>query len=380
MRTRFRGDPTAYAPFEWGIVGNTRIYNGYIFCGDGETSAITDQLLQKRATGYCSHVVINRFPNWDPVVFTSKSGSVYYCSHAWARGHFSQVPSFWGSHAIELGDSKIMDLCAEAYDTMRPQLGGDLSVVNFILELDDLKRLVPVFQRRRSMLNNAASQNLNYRYGWKPFVSDMQEMWQALYNYKEKLHNLLSSQGQVQNRYFRKVVASDKFEYITHPSPPGYSSCVGSYETTFTATMQYKYNVANAKDRYLEVKALMDMLGFDRPLEVAWDAIPFSFAVDWFFSVGNFLQRKRSPWVKVSVDVLDFSYSIKTEYIGKFYRYDDTIKDEPLQFLGSFQSSVYDRRRAKPVEGRSFLPEYQNRFGLVQMGLAASLVTVLFGF
>lgn len=80
---------------------------------------------------------------------------------------------------------------------------------------------------------------------------------------------------------------------VAHPQNSSYAGVYLDTQTTSYARVQafcvadIRYNTKDADP----VKWIMHSLGIDTPLESLWDKIPFSFVVDYFFRIGDFIDQ-----------------------------------------------------------------------------------------
>ncbi len=125
---------------------------------------------------------------------------------------------------------------------------------------------------RNHMQKNAPELWLEYIYGWKPLIQDV-------------------------------------FTLIDHPFPEPYLICrARSKFDNFDITQTSVSNTKHHRQRKLSVTnhtrlrmrtngnalAAASQLGVTNPAALAWEALPFSFVVDWFFSVGGYLEKLTS--------------------------------------------------------------------------------------
>jgi hypothetical protein len=80
------------------------------------------------------------------------------------------------------------------------------------------------------------------------------------------------------------------------------------------------------------LRAYLDALGFELNPKIIWDAIPFSFVLDWFFGIGSWLDRHK-------YDTLELPIS----YIGSYCQVKETVQVESRLVMGG----------TTPVEGQS---------------------------
>jgi hypothetical protein len=138
---------------------------------------------------------------------------------------------------------------------------------------------VTVDQHRRQMLREsrtsthmtdfAASKWLELRYGWTPLLFDMYGAAEYLdYLYSQNspdvlIHGVYKWEGDVKS-------ASSAYD------ASGTSMCVYRYDQFYNITDRTAFN--------------MNKLGLTNPALIAWELVPFSFVVDWFLPVGDWIE------------------------------------------------------------------------------------------
>jgi hypothetical protein len=81
---------------------------------------------------------------------------------------------------------------------------------------------------------------------------------------------------------------------------------------TFCATMRYKYVIP--RELYTahgQMKAALDMLGVSQNPAIAWNAIPFTFVIDWLVNFGGFLDSVKVDNIQLQTEITDFCMSAK---------------------------------------------------------------------
>lgn len=121
---------------------------------------------------------------------------------------------------------------------------------------------------------DAAKLWLEYWFGWSPLISD--------------IHNavdILQSQGPKTSAFGRATVRNP-YQLIGRPSNnPDWAWQYDVPDWRFRALVQADVQVTN-KNLFRA-----DQLGLINPASVAWEVIPFSFLVDWFIPVSDFLEE-----------------------------------------------------------------------------------------
>lgn len=127
--------------------------------------------------------------------------------------------------------------------------------------------------KSKSLANNW----LELQYGWKPLLSDIRYSIFAL----GKL--ALADRSVGTSRASATQEKSDgAITYFNNAQKP----VVGSWyiRTTTTTKFVVRYRVSNP------LRAFMSQSGFTNPVSLAWELLPFSFVVDWFYPIGSYLE------------------------------------------------------------------------------------------
>lgn len=125
---------------------------------------------------------------------------------------------------------------------------------------------------------NASGRWLELQYGWLPLMSD-------IYGGYEQLNKGFREKDQLLNVRARRkgVVPFDPF--LGSKGDTYFTYSADSLEMKYSAECKIWYKMSNDK---LSKAATM---GLTNPLEIAWELVPFSFVVDWFLPIGDFLSN-----------------------------------------------------------------------------------------
>jgi hypothetical protein len=114
---------------------------------------------------------------------------------------------------------------------------------------------------------------LEFHFGWKPLVQD-------IYDAAETLSDPIPA-WKVEVR--KSLSAESKAPLHFHDgSDEGWSVKIDTWKQTIS--MRSEVSVSNPN------LALASSLGLTNPAAVAWELVPFSFVLDWFVNVGDFLE------------------------------------------------------------------------------------------
>jgi hypothetical protein len=124
---------------------------------------------------------------------------------------------------------------------------------------------------------SAANNWLALQYGWLPLISDV---YGAAQQMTDTLNNRLKKPV-----YHRAVATERLHDETVHISPSG-QDCVGA-----TAHCEFIQDTRGVITYVVDVEdlALLGRVGLANPLAIAWEALPYSFIVDWALPIGNWI-------------------------------------------------------------------------------------------
>lgn len=272
----------------------------------------------KERTWYSGNVTDGYHLQFDPPNLYSYD--VFWNHHESSFAHEVAVIAARAALPINLGKA-VLGAGGQAYiNTATLRLRPDLTTVsipNFILELKDIRRMFTLFKSNLSLAKNVAGAHLNYKFGWKPFIGDLQN----IYNGVAKLHDRLVAWEKSINvlQHGSTTLLKDSTT-ISGSSPAGFHSVAWTLTVTRHVKAHIKWKplpLAIMQPFEKTLRALMDALGFELNPRIVWNALPFSFVLDWFFDVGSFLER-------FNIDALE----LPIVYIDSALDYKEVIKIE----------------------------------------------------
>lgn len=275
-------------------------------------------------------------------------------------------------------DIDLRNAQATAWGTMQPRFEGDISMFNFLMELRDfrsllrllrnkpLKKLRNFFVRKRRTIDPTkpiAQTYLMNEFALKPLLSD-------IYKITIQMEDIISEKQQEFADAGRERSSRHYDEIFTHTNSECRSATTANYDlgtrcgetlsTNFTATMEYsyRYNMRGA------LSAFTKYWGLQPSPEAIWNAIPFSFIVDYFLGVGDAI-RVTSRDENVGLTLHQYCESLttvrsagfyirpETMYCGMIGRSSITLNDLPSSdiLVAGVTSSLYSRRRTYPNKG-----------------------------
>jgi hypothetical protein len=267
-----------------------------------------------------------------------------------------------------------------AFDRIRPDL-RTVSIPNFLADIDDIKRLYKLWKRNVGIAKNVAGLHLNYKFGWKPTVGDLRDLIEGITKLQKKLKAFEDSIGKVLKDSTNLESSSNTVQGVwDDPGLPGSVTYSATVQRTCTGAIAYAPQplaVMGPMDKVL--RGLLDSLGFELNPRIIWDAIPFTFVLDWFFGVGSWLDRFRVDALELPILLVDSYLSYKqTLTIEWVWKGTHLVGFVPVPVSGGavYQCTYFHRM---PI-----YPDYATLSGLGwklptlnQAALGVSLATVL---
>lgn len=282
-----------------------------------------------------------------------------YCSHA-GNSYAYEVLKAHVDPSLSLLTAptpNMNELANEAAAYMMPRLNEGTSLVNFLIELKDFKRMISPSQFRttsrwtalrhlrdprsrkrfiKDLTNKLTGAHLNASFGIVPFVKDLVQMYDDLSLLRERIARLKKFAGIRQYRHYRRVLPGNDGEPTTKDrkvsiqtdtwSDPwrGDGAFVAAHRPAviikqwanwvqrpvYHATMRYEYTLPSVSEAEETIMTHLDALGVRLDPSIIWNAIPFSFLVDWVVDVSGFLRSFARDNFPITTKIHEFCHSI----------------------------------------------------------------------
>jgi len=272
-----------------------------------------------------------------------------------------------------LVSTQITDLdgaLSRAYRNMLPRIediAGGTNFVNFLLELRDVKRMFEIWKGSIGVLRNLSAGVLNVEYAWRPFIRDVQSMYAGITRLQDYIDRWnKDAAGDVIYTRHADITADvwkvDQSYSTTVTDSNWVYLCQNDWDRKYTHVRSCEEEVVCKvllafKPNHVDVTgvnklaAYFDVAGLGDPLSIIWEAIPFSFVVDYFLSIGRFISQFDHDFYTCPITVVDFGYSLKTIHTYTYHR-TGVVKRRSTgeqrnedAGLATFYCKVYDRRR-----------------------------------
>jgi len=135
--------------------------------------------------------------------------------------------------------------------------------------------------------------------------------------------------------------------------------------------MLYTYDASALQGQLGKLRGLIHAFGVDRVGSILWEALPFSFVVDWFVNIGDMIRSVEDHLLDpLPIVIHDFSHSLKYGWrISLRWNWDGKI----LTDIAYRDYEYYERRRDIPSLWDSLSVHTPNAN---QVGLGLSLIVL----
>jgi hypothetical protein len=234
-------------------------------------------------------------------------------------------------------------LVQRSLNAMLPGIKQEMSLINTIIELRDFSSLPRTISsiaettarfslRRpgtlRELLRAGADSYLQYAFNFRPLLSDIRGLATALLTLEARLRALINGAGKVRVRHFsyawrEHTDASDDSDayFLTKVPdfPAAFRQSTAYYlhrdvkydPSEFHAEIEYNYSLWRYQLEHAQVLGLLDALGVNFNLGIIWNAIPWTFVIDWVLGVSRYLNERKVLNLEPEINIRRYLYSVK---------------------------------------------------------------------
>lgn len=211
------------------------------------------------------------------------------------------------------------------------------------------------------MVSHFANAWLEYRYAIRPLVFEMKACLTALKTIIQKKTRQTARGKEIRTEMNTSIVN------WTNSAPYSITENA-TYRRTVRSTLSCRAGVLFQIEDDLD--ALLAVWGIDQPLESAWELVPFSFIVDWFFSIGDTISAwsvnpsltPLTSWTTYRLNAEELRVSLSFDCIGK----NGYVWTSPEVTHGT-SGLTYQRTWRKPSAVRSVLPRFDLKLDLAKI-------------
>lgn len=237
--------------------------------------------------------------------------------------------------------SNLNDLERRAMVAMLPGIKAELSLINSLVELKDFSSLPRTLSnatnlvsrslsgggvRLREILRGGADGYLQAKFNILPLLSDITGLNRALSRTERRINDLVTRAGRPQRRHFAYTWKEfddrdDESEgyYVLRSGDMPFqqiSACHLSRKAVhspsiFHAEVEYCYNFTQYQREHAHMLGLLDAVGVNFNPAIIWNALPWSFVVDWVINVSKWLDQFKVQHMEPQINIRRYLWSIK---------------------------------------------------------------------
>ena len=349
-----------------------------------------DLLYSRLAGGTVSNISFPGVPQWTVIDDMSdvagkqkrKDGrynpSCVYHNHVAMRANaIASGPDVYGGHVAVYGlrypvidlsglsstipmpsDSAIRTWAEDAFFEFSTQIPTMVSIPNFLYELREVSSLLPKLEK--SIRQTAAGGYLNFSFGWKPFLGDLETLVSLVGSIQSKIQHLKETYGKRTrlSKSWQNVIGIPLIRDYINDS----FTAVGRFPLYMTSHRTdvrangFLFHLLEGLDSLGGLlRAFAAALGLNNPLKVFWEAIPYSFVLDWITRIGHRLDAFTANPFQGEWQISDCTFSIKSTTIFDVYQRNDLWGTGDIRAtLGSIRYDRFVRYNYLPIDLASF--------------------------
>jgi len=229
--------------------------------------------------------------------------------------------------------TNVDQLCAQGMQALMPGIKPKLSLINSLIELKDLKTIAKTISGAIALLKGAFTSNgsvarsavaasadvyLQQEFNAKPLVRDVFNIYKALTNVREQLDKLyrnelkyITAHWQIPLTDFANVSESKTLKSGDYYGGHLLSRSTNIKEARFCITVDYAYDLRGISRERALVDGMLDYLGVNLNPAIIWNAIPWSFVIDWMLGISQWLNQMKIRNIEPYTVIYRSMYSIK---------------------------------------------------------------------
>lgn len=255
---------------------------------------------------------------------------------------------FSGSVPLPNGLDEVVE---EALKALLPGIRPNLSLINSIIELKDfktmprtLKRISTLAQKGnrtlRQILGGGADAYLQKEFNVMPLLADISGYSRAAADAQRQVDKLLAQENKkLRHHYYSDIshlygddtsLSFINNSHVLYAIPDtSCASAVGlvnakvlggsemarlsSTSARFHAEIEYSYYFSSYERENAKLLGLLDVLGVNFNPAIIWNALPWSFVVDWVLGVSRWLDQFKLPNLDPVTIIHRFLYSVEVD-------------------------------------------------------------------
>jgi hypothetical protein len=245
--------------------------------------------------------------------------------------------------------ASLESLKQQSLNVMLPLIKSNISLMNSVYELKDWPSLAQTLTKMRlfardlwrhgkTTVRNWAGTGsdafLQWKFNIRPVLSDITGIHASLTRLERRLNDLITRAGRVQQMHFafnwneypdlvstiaswnstNQLTAKLAAANLVGPtSSVKYVRSATYSPSKFHAEIRYNYNYTDYQLVHAQALALLDSLGVNYNPKILWDALPWSFVIDWVVGVGRLLDQFKVRQFEPQINIHGYLWSVRRE-------------------------------------------------------------------
>lgn len=229
----------------------------------------------------------------------------------------------------------------------------------------------------REALSSTADGYLQAKFNLMPLFRDIQALQKAIRDVGKQINKLVNNQGKRQFKHFsykwlngdysgpNQTLGPLSFNTGQFAGSAGEGTGCWRYwphgirferkvsvdPSHFHAQVEYNYYFTQAQNEHARLYGFYDALGINLDPSIIWNAIPWSFLVDWLFDVSRWLGNKKVLNLEPGVNISRYLWSWKqTRKVTTFFESTTNLAQRPIRtYLPTLYETIYRRDLKMPT-------------------------------
>lgn len=299
---------------------------------------MTDDIGRGRATKYCMH---------QKSTCTAKGDLSWRTLSGNAPNRVFQSVTLFGQpyHAVGMVVTTSVSEAQAYRDMVNGAFNEQVLAPVFFKELPELKSTFNELRKAEFGVKSFANKFLAFKFGILPFIGDLSNMYSMhknIQNHIKVVNEAGRGQKFVQHCKVGSISGHDSILVPTssNTSVVNTSQWLGSVRGYLKGFYSRRYTRGD------EINAYLDTFGANL-LACGWEAIPYSFVVDWFLQIGDYINYLVPKHQEPMVTVLDSGTLVKASISLPLVWWDD-YTNSPVNF-GARNTKYFLRTPSAPV-------------------------------
>lgn len=191
------------------------------------------------------------------------------------------------------------------------------SVANFIYEIKEVLSLTSIFKLKTNNFAKEGSDRwLAFNFGIKPLIDDIKAIYDILANLNMRINrwNEMCETSETLNVHAKLSEDLQEVNFTSYGGP--YNNIKNEITGTFYhKIVGHTYFKPQPISDIDQMKLHLSLTGLNNPLSVIWEAIPYSFLVDWVYGVSDMIEAYEASEPVIKTSSQTFGYSVKYDLV-----------------------------------------------------------------